>query len=115
MTNVDIWFRPWAFHSLEDRRADILAAGEIGVPAECRAAVWIVTDMAGGPLIDGKRSACEMIATLRDGRQVYAVPLPMKQAKGLVVETPIGKTLLRFAHLADAPNSGSRSQFGRAG
>ncbi len=103
MTHVDIWFRPWAFHSLDDRRAEILATGDVEITAEERATIWIVTDMPGGPLIDGKPGMGEAIATLRDGRRVYSVPLPLKRAKGLIVETPIGKTLLRFANVPDAP------------
>lgn len=103
MTHVDVWYRPWAFHSLNDRRAEILSAADVEITAEDRATIWIVTDMPSGPHIDAKPGMAEAIAALRDGRRVYSVPLPLKRAKGLMVETPIGKTLLRFASVPDAP------------
>jgi hypothetical protein len=103
VTHVDIWRRPWAFHSLNDSRAKILAADDDEFISEDRGTIWIVTDMPGGPRVDDKAGVAEAIATLRDGRRVYSVPLPLKRAKGLIVSTPIGKTLLRFAHVPDAP------------
>lgn len=103
MTHVDIWQRPWAFHSINDSRAKILAANDVEFRSEDRGTIWIVTDMPGGPIVDGKAGVAEPIATLRDGRRVYSVPLPLKRAKGLLVGTPIGKTLLRFANVPDAP------------
>ena len=48
MTHVDIWHRPWAFHSLKDNRAKILAAGDVEFLSEDRGTIWIVTDMVGG-------------------------------------------------------------------
>jgi hypothetical protein len=101
--HVDIWQRPWAFHSLNDRLAEILADNDVEFIAEDRATIWIVTDMPGGPIIDGKAGAAEEIAVLRDGRRVYSVPLPLKREKGLLLSTPIGETLLRFANVPDAP------------
>ena len=103
MTHVDIWRRPWAFHSLNDNRAKILAADDADFISEDRGTIWIVTDMPGGPIVDGKARVAEPIATLRDGRRVYSVPLPLKRAKGLLVSTPTGKPLLRFANVPDAP------------
>ena len=103
MKYVDIWFRPWAFYSPANERAKILIQGDAEVPADQNGTVWIVTNIKSGPIVDGKEGNSEAVAKLPDGRQVYAMPLPLKQAKGLILETPLGKTLLRMQHVPDAP------------
>ena len=103
MAPVDIWYRPWAFHSPNDKRAVRFNGGEIDVPSENRASVWIVTDEPESLRIDGAQNHSEPVATLRDERRVFAVPLAPKQSRGLRVETAAGKALLRFTGVPDVP------------
>ncbi len=103
MAHVDIWYRPWAFHSPNDKRAARFNGGEIDVPSENRASVWIVTDGPENLRIDGAQNHGEPVATLRDERRVFAVPLAPKQSRGLRVETVAGKALMRFSGVPDVP------------
>jgi hypothetical protein len=103
VAHVDIWYRPWAFHSPNNKRADRFDGGEIEVPFENRAPVWIITDEPEALHIDGARTNGEPVAALRDGRKVIALPLASKQSRGLWVETSFGKTLVRFAGVPDVP------------
>jgi hypothetical protein len=101
--NVDVWYRPWAFHSPNNNRASRFESGEIEVHSANRASVWIATDEPTNLLIDGAPSNGETTASLRDGRRVIALPLVQKQSRGLRIETSREKASLRFSGLPDAP------------
>ena len=103
MAHVDVWYRPWAFLSPDNSRAESFDAGEIEIPSENRASVWIVTDEPEDLLVEGARNIGEPAAALRDGRKVFAMPLALKQSRGMRLETSLGKSLLRFAGVPDVP------------
>ena len=104
MPYFDIWFRPWAFYSADNSQAAILTEGEADIRTVPATTIWIATDVDGGPILDGKPDVGEAIAKLADGRRVFAVPAPLKQAKGLQLALQDGRqTRIRFANVPDAP------------
>lgn len=105
MTFLDLWFRPWA---LSDRsRSSYLdiagATSAVEVLEDC--APVIVTDVPGGPRIDGRNGVCEFLANVDDKRQAWLPPIPLRQAKGLVIDGPSGPVHVVLKAIPDAPAS----------
>lgn len=104
MTFLDLWFRPWA---LSDRSRssylDIAGATSVEVEEDC--APIIVTDVPGGPRIDGRKGVCEFLANVDGKRQAWLPPIPLRQAKGLVIEGPAGPIQVVLKAIPDAPAS----------
>ena len=77
--------------------------GNLDMPSDHHGTIWLVTDSAEGPILDGKRSNCEIIAKLSDGRKVYAVPLPLNQTKGLTIKALANDIRIRLDYIPDVP------------
>lgn len=103
MTHVDIWFRPWTLFASGGEPARVLRAEDtvVEVPVDCQPI--IVTDEVGGPVVNGKRGGCECLGQVDATRRAYGLPLPLKQAKGITIETAAGRTVLLCRHVPDAP------------
>ena len=106
MPNLDVWRRPWAFHSPRNQDATTLANSVDEFEIAESGMIWIATDIDGGPGIDGKKDVGERVATLpeSDGRRVYAIPTALSPSKGIVLLWPDRRqTRLRFPQLPDKP------------
>ena len=104
MSNLDVWRRPWAFHSPGNLRSTTLTSSCVELEIADSGMIWIATDISGGPVIDGKSDVGESVATLPkpDDRQVYAIPTPLMPSQGLVLHWPDRQqTRLRFPQLPD--------------
>ena len=105
MTFLDLWFRPWALsdRSRSSYRDIADTPSVVEVFEDC--APIIVTDAPGGPRIDGKIGMCELLANVDGKRQAWLPPIPLKQAKGLVINGPSGPIQVVLKALPDAPAS----------
>jgi hypothetical protein len=105
MTFLDLWFRPWALsdRSRSSYRDIADATSAVEVLEDC--APIIVTDAPCGPRIDGKIGVCELLANVDGKRKAWLPPIPLKQAKGLVINGPSGPIQVVLNAIPDAPAS----------
>lgn len=103
--HVDLWLVPWTLFGGTAGTAVVLQAGDRDLVLARDCAPILVTTMAGGPLIDGKVGVCEDLGRVDGTRRAYALPLPLRRGKGFVIETPLGRTTVRFDHVPDAPKA----------
>lgn len=105
MTFLDLWFRPWVLsdRSRSSYRDIANAPSVVEVFEDC--VPIIVTDAPDGPQIDGKVKMCEFLANVDGRRTAWLPPIPLKQAKGLVINGPTGPIHVVLKALPDAPAS----------
>jgi hypothetical protein len=105
MAFLDLWFRPWALSDQSGGSYRDIASSQSVVEVFEDCAPIIVTDEHGGPRVDGKMGLCEFLADVDGKRKAWLPPIPLKQAKGLMISGPAGPIQIIMNTLPDAPAS----------
>lgn len=103
MAFLQLWKRPWALVDATPTRYRFLDEVAGSLSCYTGGAIWLYTDQPGGPVVGAKRDVCAKEAEPLPGHGVYSVPILLKGAEGLLVQTNRGTVRVQFPEIPDRP------------
>ena len=96
---IELWRRPWTrFGTSQD-----YALLRDGTGHDTSGPIWVCTPPSGLPIVDGRPGQGKELFQLEDQRRVFALPIPLRPSRGLVVAVPGGTARLSFPGIPDRP------------
>jgi hypothetical protein len=103
MVSLQLWHRPWALLDTTNRRYHFLETIRSALHTQESGPIWLYTDAPGGPIVGGKQGIGAKEYALPDGHSVFCIPIPLRVADGLSVQTVVGPLHVGFASIPDRP------------